>query len=73
MILKIDNQTYTSPYDIVDQMEQRPVGDVVSIEYSRNGVIGLASGPVIVDETTGKPGLGIELGSKASVAMNPLT
>ena len=73
VILKIDNQTYTSPYDIVDQMEQRPVGDVVSIEYSRNGVIGLASGPVIVDETTGKPGLGIELGSKASVAMNPLT
>jgi len=64
VILKIDNQTYTSPYDIVDQMEQRTVGDVVSIEYSRNGVIGLASGPVIVDETTGKPGLGIELGSK---------
>ena len=73
VILKIDNQTDTSPYDIVDQMEQRTVGDVVSIEYSRNGVIGLASGPVIVDETTGKPGLGIELGSKASVAMNPLT
>ena len=73
VILKIDNQTYTSPYDIVDQMEQRTVGDVVSIEYSRNGVIGLASGPVIVDETTGKPGLGIEFGSKASVSINPMT
>ncbi|KXT84994.1 SepM family pheromone-processing serine protease [Streptococcus panodentis] len=72
LILKVDNQSYSSPYDIVDQMEQRKVGDVVSIEYSRRGVIGLASAPLIVDEVTGKPGLGVEFGSVASVLMNPL-
>ena len=71
VILKVDEQAYTSPYDIVDRMEEKKVGDLVTIEYSRNGVIGLASAQLIVDKTTGKPGLGIYFYAATTVLVNP--
>ena len=70
-ILKVNNQTYSNPYELVDKLEKKAVGALITIEYSRKGILHTASGHLVVNKSSGKPSLGVELYSEVSLLLNP--
>ncbi len=72
IITSVNNQPFNNPYDIIEYIQSQKVGDLIELDFQRDGKLHRASAPLIEDKETGLISPGFVLNMQRSLVVSPL-